>query len=83
MLRLIATHLVLRVCHLIGGAPDGGIVLLQLLLQFGDFQNRHQLPFFYTGPIIDQKLLHVARLFGVNVDLLKRHEFGGKRQAPG
>jgi hypothetical protein len=37
------------------------------------------LSLFYAGAIVYVKFLDIARLLGVNVNLLKRHQLGGER----
>ncbi len=46
------------------------LVLLELLLQLGDFQVRQNLPFLDVRSPIHVKLLHVTGNFGVYVDFL-------------
>ncbi len=80
MLRLHAPEFVLGVRHLVGRIPRRGVILLQLNLEFGDLENGHDLAFLYPGSIVDQEIMHIAGLLGINVDLLERHQFGGHRE---
>ena len=61
----------------------GGFIALQLLLQFGNFQNREQLALFYVRAPVDIEFLNVSGNFGVDVDLLKGLEFGGDFERAG
>jgi hypothetical protein len=81
VLRLIAAYFLFRMSHLIDCALDRRVVLHQLLLQLGNLQNRYQLSLLDAVSVIDKKLFYKAGFLGINVDLLKRNEFGGECQA--
>ena len=61
----------------------GRLVLHQLLLQFGDFENGEQLALLHVRAVIDVELLHVAGHFGVHVDFLKRQKLRGDFERAG
>ena len=80
VLRFHAPEFVLGVRHLVGRVPDGGVILLQLDLQFGDLEHGHHLAFLHAGAVVDQEIAYVAGLLGVDVDFLERHQLGGDRE---
>ena len=80
MLRLDAVALILGARDAIIGVADHGIVLSQLRLEFRNFKDGHQLAGVHSRAVIHQQLVHVARLFGIDVGFLERHELGGDRQ---
>src|SRR4029077_10389358 len=61
-------------------APDGGLILLQLLLQFRNFQHGEKLSLLYVGSIVDIEFLDVAGNLCVDVHFLKGLEFGSDLQ---
>ena len=80
VLRFHAVQLFAGVRHLFAHVLDGGLVLLQLGFQFGNFEDRHQLAFLDVRAIVHFQFLHVAGFLGVDVDFLERHQFGGQSQ---
>jgi hypothetical protein len=73
--RLRAVQILVRARQFLIAAADGGLILLQLLLQLRDFQYGEELPLPYMSPVIDVEFLDVAGDFCVHVDFLERLEF--------
>ena len=67
---------VFGVRNLIGGVPDRRIVLLQLGLQLGDFQRGERLVCLHAAPVVHVQFFHITGLFRVDLDFLKRNQFG-------
>ena len=78
--RLGAIQIFPRARQFLIAAADGGFILLQLLLEFRNFQHGEDLPLLYVSSVVDVEFLNVAGNFGVHVDFLKRLEFGGDFQ---
>src|SRR4029077_6669080 len=70
----------LGVRHLIGSIPNGGVILLQLDLEFRNLQHGYDLAFLDPCSVVHQEIAHITGLFGVDVDLLKRNQLGGHRE---
>src|ERR1700732_4772340 len=64
-------------------APDRSLVLLKLLLEFGNFQHREKLPLFHVRTPIHVQLLDVAGHLGVNINLLEGLKLGGNFECAG
>ena len=64
----------LRPLDLLFGSPDGGRVLLQLVLEFGNLEHGQQLARGHTIADVHLHGFHEAGDFGVDVDFLKRPE---------
>jgi hypothetical protein len=76
VLRLDAAEVVLSMRNLVGRILDSCIVLLQLRFELRDLEHREDLAGFHAAPVIHVQRLDKARLLGVNVDFLKRHQLG-------
>src|SRR5690242_21252200 len=72
----------LRIRHLVSHALDRGVILGQLRLQLGNFENCHKLTFRDAGSVVDQQLFYIARFFDIDIDLLKRDKFGRDGELP-
>ena len=83
MLRFRARHLVLGARDLVLPGFNGRLVDLQQRFQFRNFENRHHLVFVDVAAIVHAERFHIARFFGINVDLLKRHQFGADSEVLG
>ena len=56
-------------------AVNRSFILLELLLKFGNLQNRQELSLLYVSSPIHIKLLDVPRDLGIDLDLLVRLKF--------
>ena len=88
--KLEVRHLVLRLqavqflpgsVHLALGIRDVGLVLVQLHLEFGDFQNRHHIALLHVCAVIHVELSDESGLLGIDIDLLEGNQLGGDYQA--
>ncbi len=80
VLRLHAAERVLGVPLLIRRVLDGSVILSQLELELGDLEHAHHLSRFHMRSIVYVELPHVARLFGVDIDLLEGNQLGRNRE---
>jgi len=78
VLRLVAAEFVRGAVDLALCRFDLGLILLQLGLQFRDFQSGHHLALSHAAAIVNVEFVDVARLFCENVDLLKWHQLRRK-----
>ena len=67
-------------CGLLNDPVDGGGVLLDFLLQFGNLQDGEQLPGRDAVADVDRDRLQIARHLGMHLDLLERPELGRDRE---
>jgi hypothetical protein len=82
VLRIVALQFVICAAHLVHRVLDLSLILLQLRLQFGNFQDSHDLAGFYMRPIVNAQRFDVAGFLRIDVDFLKRHQFGGQSNLP-
>jgi hypothetical protein len=75
--RFGAAQLIRRIRYLILHTSGVRFVLLQLGSEFRNFQDRHELSFSDVRAVVHEQLTDVAGLFGVDLNLLKRHKLGG------
>src|ERR1700734_2587733 len=66
--------------QLLFAAVNGSLVLLHLLLEFRNFQDREDLPLLHMGSIINIEFLDVAGNLGVHIDFLEGLELRGNLQ---
>src|SRR5216683_2820969 len=67
--------------QLLVAAADGGLILLQLLLEFRNFQYCQDLSLLYMSSVVDVEFLNVAGNFCVHIDFMKRLEFRSDLEA--
>ena len=71
-----AALLFVRARHILLAAAHGRFILLELLLQFRNFQHGEQLALFYVRAPIHIEFLDVAGNLGVDIHFLVREELG-------
>jgi len=82
ILSLEAAQFVLRMSHLVINSADRSRVLRKQCLQLGDLQDCHRFALLHSSAIVDAQGADVARLLGVDVDFLERHQLRGNRELP-
>jgi hypothetical protein len=70
----------LRAHYLIRTRLDSCLILFELRLKLGNLEDGHRLAFPHMGSVIDVQRANIPGLFGVDIDFLKRNQFGTYRE---